>query len=86
MIFPGEKHPEEITDILQVHPTLINVAGGGIRNSRELKRKVKDYSCFLCTGGYVLSKDLRDHIDWVVEKISPHRESLRAVQKIDGVK
>lgn len=61
MIYPGEKHPEEITEILQVHPTLMNVAGEEITNSRGLIRKVKDSSWFLSTEGSVLSKDLRSH-------------------------
>lgn len=86
MIYPGEMHPDEITNVMQVRPTLINVAGEKVTNSRGLTREVKDSGWFLSTEGYVLSKDLRDHIDWVVEKISPHSESLRAVQKIDGVK
>lgn len=71
---------------MQVRPTLINVAGEKITNSRGLTREVKNSGWFLSTEGYVLSKDLREHIDWIVEKISPHRESLRTVQKIDGVK
>lgn len=86
MIYPGEMHPDEITNVMQVSPTLINVAGEKVTNSRGLTREVKDSGWFLSTEGYVLSKDLREHIDWVVEKISPYSESLRAVQKIDGVK
>ncbi|WP_237142816.1 DUF4279 domain-containing protein [Pseudomonas lurida] len=86
MIYPGERHPDEITNIMQVRPTLINVAGEKITNSRGLTREVKNSGWFLSSEGYVLSKDLREHIDWIVEKISPHRESLRTVQKIDGVK
>ncbi|WP_244905993.1 DUF4279 domain-containing protein [Pseudomonas lurida] len=86
MIYPGERHPDEITNIMKVRPTLINVAGEKVTNSRGLTREVKNSGWFFSTEGYVLSKDLREHIDWIVEKISPHRESLRTVQKIDGVK
>ncbi|MGW7775510.1 DUF4279 domain-containing protein [Pseudomonas machongensis] len=86
MIFPGEYHPDEITKLLQVQPTTVNVVGEKLTNSRGLTREVKNSGWFLSTESHISSRDLREHIDWLVETISPHRDSLIKVQELDGVK
>ncbi|MDR9877203.1 DUF4279 domain-containing protein [Pseudomonas allii] len=86
MIYPGDIHPSEISNIMHVQPTQITVIGEKVKNSRGVTREVKSSSWFLSSEGNVQSKDLRDHIDWLVREIQPHRESLGLVQQIDGVK
>lgn len=86
MIFSGEFHPDEITKLLQIQPTVANFAGEKVTNSRGLTREVKDSMWFLSTESNISSKDIREHIDWLVETIYPHRESLSKIQEMDGVK
>ena len=86
MIYPGDRHPDEIYSLMKVRPTQINIAGDKVTNSRGATRTVKESSWFLSSEGNVQSKDLRDHIDWLTRTIYPHRDSLKLVQQIDGAK
>ncbi|WP_449105264.1 DUF4279 domain-containing protein [Pseudomonas mohnii] len=86
MIFPGERHPDEITKLLQVQPSVANIAGEKVTNSRGLTREVKNSTWFLSTESHISSRDIREHIDWLVQIIYPNRESLGKIQEMDGVK
>lgn len=85
-IYPGDIHPEKITILLGVNPTQINVAGASVTNSRGRTREIKLSGWFLSSKNNVMSKDLRDHIDWVVNQLSPVTERLNEIQNTCGVK
>lgn len=86
MIYPGNRHPDEITELLNIQPTLTNVAGSSIVNSRGLTRKIKESGWFLDTENFVSSKDIRDHIDWLTKIIMPQRSALKIIQEMNDVK
>ncbi|TQJ97608.1 uncharacterized protein DUF4279 [Achromobacter sp. SLBN-14] len=86
MIYPGGRHPDVITDIFHIQPTSVNVVGDVITNSRGRKRQIKNSGWFLSTEGLVLSKDIRQHIDWLVKIIYPRRHALKEIQNMDEMK
>lgn len=86
MIYPGARHPDEISEILKIQPTAISVAGERATNSRGRVREVKSSGWFLSTENHMKSKDIRQHIDWLVEIIMPHRHSLKIIQEMSDVK
>ncbi|MDH1523663.1 DUF4279 domain-containing protein [Achromobacter mucicolens] len=86
MIYPGGRHPDVITDIFHIQPTSVNVVGDVITNSRGRKRQIKNSGWFLSTEGLVLSKDIRQHIGWLVKIIYPRRHALKEIQNMDEMK
>lgn len=86
MIYPEDVHPDRITEIFKITPTSINVAGDSVTNSLGRTRITKYSGWFLLSEGFVRSKDLRDHVDWLVNKIQPFSEQLREIQKIKDIK
>lgn len=86
MIYPGDRHPDIITDIFKVQPTMVNVVGEKITNSRGRIREIRDFGWFLSTESIVASKDIRHHIDWIVRTIYPHRKELKEIQGMSDMK
>lgn len=86
MIYPGLTHPDELTKLLKIQPTAINVAGSSVKNSRGVIRNIKESGWFLDTEQHVSSKDIREHLDWLIAKIMPHRSELKVVQEMNDVK
>jgi hypothetical protein len=66
-----------ITNLLQVKPTRIVVAGAIAAGNR----KHKTNGWFLSTKGKLRSKDSRRHLDWLLDKIEPASENILALQK-----
>lgn len=86
MIYTGAINPNEITKLLEVEPTYITLAGDKITNSLGRTREVKNSGWFLSSEEIVNSKDLREHIDWIVSKISPFATNLKKIQEIKDIK
>lgn len=86
VIYAGNEHPDTVTLLMQVKPTHINIEGDEVKNSRGLIRRIKSSSWILSSENMIQSKDLRDHIDWLVNEIFPSRKSLKQVQAIEGIK
>jgi hypothetical protein len=36
--------------------------------------------------GVILSKDLRPHLDWIIDKVRPRRDALFSLQELPNVK
>ncbi|GKW24796.1 hypothetical protein PEC311524_23900 [Pectobacterium carotovorum subsp. carotovorum] len=85
-IYPGEMHPDNIGKLLNIEPTEIFAAGDEITNSIGRTRKVNISSWFLSSENNVESKDLRAHIDWIIDKLSASHSGLRELQITSGVK
>lgn len=86
MIYPKDTHPAEISKLLNIEPTSINVVGEIVTNSRGKSREIKNSGWFLSSEGLVDSKDLREHIDWFIKKISPFSENLKKIQEVKNIK
>nr|WP_250160565.1 DUF4279 domain-containing protein [Pectobacterium colocasium] len=79
-------HPDNISELLNIEPTEKFVAGDEITNSIGRTRKVNISSWFLSSENNVESKDLRAHIDWVIDKLNSSHSGLRELQSTSGVK
>jgi hypothetical protein len=86
LIYPGNIDPRIVTQRLGVEPTSIQRAGETIRNSLGRERTVPMNGWFLSSEGKSGSLDLRRHLDWLLERLTPHREALAALQGISGMK
>jgi hypothetical protein len=85
LIYPGAMHPDDVSKLLGLEPTQKNIAGTVVTNSRGKTREIKLSGWFLSSEQYVQSKDLREHIDWLLEKIKPLKKELIKLQNIDGI-
>lgn len=87
LIYSGAMKPSEVTDLLGIQPTDY-VAIGEERSSHSTGRtrigKVNGW--FLSSESHVDSKDLRRHVDWLIEKLQGHSESLKKLQARDGIR
>lgn len=86
LIYPGPIHPDEITRLLGVSATQINIAGNSVINSRGKVREIKISGWFLSSKDIIDSKDLRDHIDWITMQLSESRDALHEIQNTRSVK
>ncbi len=86
LIYPNLTHPDEITKFLGISATQINVIGKKVTNSKGKTREIKMSGWFLSSRDNVISKDLRDHIDWILIRLSATKAGLHEVQNICGVK
>lgn len=83
----GEKLvPAEVTSILGLSPTDEQTAGQSIVSSRGRSRTPKTGGWFLSSEGRVHSKDVRRHLDWLIELLQPRATGLRRLQATPGVR
>jgi hypothetical protein len=85
-IYPGDFPVEEISNFLNVSATKINIVGARSVNSVGRERVVKKPAWFLSSKFDVVSKDLRDHIDWIVGKLKNSPDKLASLQGMDAMK
>ena len=76
-IDPGKLTAGEITGILQLEPTSTEEKGAIVENSRGRVREVMYAGWFLSTEGVVASKDVREHLDWLIAKLIDVKKPLR---------
>lgn len=86
LIYPGSIHPNEITRLLGISATQINIAGTLVTNNRGKIREIKRSGWFLSSKDTIESKDLRDHIDWIMMQLSESRNALHEIQNTKSVK
>lgn len=84
-VYPGERHPDEVSQLLNMEPTRKNVAGTTIINSSGRQRKIPISGWFLSSEGKVKSKDLRDHINWLLNKIYAAKAGIKQLQGMEGL-
>ena len=81
LIYPADIHPDEITKLLDQKPTLCLVFGDEFTNVRGMMRKVKCSIWELSSNDFMESRDIRDHIDWLLDKIEPRSKELKELQE-----
>lgn len=79
-IYPKLLHPDIISEMLGLAPTRQNVIGEKVTNSIGSTREIKKSGWFLSTENIVLSKDLREHLDWILDKIEPASQAIEKLQ------
>ena len=88
-IYSGDMHPSVVTERLGIVPTSVIVKGEfSPRNSRGLRRvrvgKINGW--FLSSEDFVPSKDVRHHLDWILERLEAKKVVLLELQDVPGVK
>ena len=86
LIYPDYVHPDDVSRILKLEPKKKNVIGKEITNSLGRTRKITVSGWFLSSEKFVQSKDIRDHLDWLLRKILPSKNGLMQLQNIEGIK
>lgn len=81
-IYTGEMKPSVVTELLGIQPTDFvqkGVSAEGIKAIGKLN------GWFLSSETFVNSKDLRRHLDWLIEILEKCVEGLRQLQMKEGV-
>jgi hypothetical protein len=85
-IYSGTIHPSEVTKLLEITPTHSTEVGGRLKSERTGQTRVaKKNAWFLSSEGIIQSKDLRRHLDWILDQIYPKHVALRKLQDTEGV-
>lgn len=77
-IYPNEIHPDEITRILGVKPSLFQIKGEKTSSLSVPTCSVNGW--FLTSKEQVKSRDVRRHIDFVIEKVLAKKEDILKLQ------
>lgn len=85
-IYTEDTSPELISEQLDLEPTEFQVKGEKIINSRGRERIAGTSYWLLSSEGLVPSRDLRDHLDWVLNSIEGRSEALAAIQEMEGIR
>jgi hypothetical protein len=80
-IYPGELNPSEVTKELGIQPTSSVLAGQrGKENSLGLARVGRINAWLLSSEPVVHSRDLRHHLDWLLDLLETGGDALRRLQ------
>lgn len=73
LIYPGNLGVDEVSKMLELEPTHKQDKGDRLINSRGQIRFAKNSLWMLSSEIDVDSKDLRDHLNWIVEKLDKNK-------------
>lgn len=79
-VYPGSQSAEEVTEFLGIEPTEKHNKGDCHTNSIGRTRVAPSTGWFLSSEHQVSSKDLRDHLDWLLTRITGTESKLLALQ------
>jgi hypothetical protein len=81
LIYPVRTDPETITERLGIEPSKWQRKGGPLASSLRRPPRIAEIDgWFLSTKGRVESRDLRRHIDWILDQIEGKTGELRSLQ------
>ena len=78
-IYPESIDPDEVTARLALEPSRIQRKGDPLTRSKQ-PILAKMHGWFLTTEGAIDSQDVRKHLDWLLERLTPRAEALRSLQ------
>ncbi len=81
LIYYSRLGHEAVTELLGLEPTSSQNQGDEIRNSIGRTRIAKVTMWALSSEPFVSSKDVRAHLDWLLERLSSSHEALRDLQQ-----
>jgi len=85
-IYPAVSTVKDITIKMGIEPTTAQDRGDWVSSKQGHLREVPRTGWFLSSEKMVFSLDLRDHLDWVLEKISNSKDALKKLRKENGLK
>ncbi len=65
--YHADGSPETVTETLGIAPSKSQVRGTNVFSDKQVRRPISGW--FLCSKGEVESKDVRRHIDWILDRI-----------------
>lgn len=84
-IYSGELSPRVVTERLGVEPTVLNEKGKVRVSSTGRERAIPTNLWLLSSEGHVESRDLRRHLDWILEHVSGAADAIRELGNVPGV-
>ena len=66
--------PDAVTEALGISPSRTQAKGQNTVNGKQVQRRVSGW--FLCSRDEVQSKDIRRHIDWILDQVSELRNEF----------
>lgn len=79
-VYPGDVDPDEVTARLGIEPSERQRRGEVSPRPDRPPRAATLNGWFLGSRGRVDSRDSRRHIDWLLDRLEPKAEALRALQ------
>ncbi|MFA5508659.1 MAG: DUF4279 domain-containing protein [Vulcanimicrobiota bacterium] len=85
-VFTGDENAEVVTEILGVEPTRVVVKGREVTNNSGFTKVEPNNIWKLESENFISSKDLREHLDWLLGRLLPVREKFAALHEREGYK
>jgi Domain of unknown function (DUF4279) len=79
-IYHTDLNPDQITSLLEIQPTGTQVNGRPMTNSIGIIKTPSIGGWFLSTEGLLDSKDVRRHVDWILDKLASRERILKLLQ------
>lgn len=86
LIYPEVLNPAVITERLAIEPTRMSVKGVDQPTPSGQVRPAPRNLWVLSSEGQVDSLDVRRHLDWLLERLSPARQALLELQLVPGTR
>lgn len=84
-IYSGSMDPDAISGRLGITPTSVQRKGERKTNSLGRSREVPLNGWFFSSEGKTASRDLRRHLDWILDRVEPTKDQLAEIQSRVGV-
>ncbi len=82
-IYSGELSPREVSLRLGIEPTVMNEKGKTRISITTGRERVLPLNLWLLSSeGHLHSKDLRRHLDWLLDQIEPAAAALRELEQL----
>src|SRR3954466_1603201 len=78
-IYPERIDPDEVTARRHIEPSGFQRKGDPLTKSKQ-PVLAKTHGWFLTTDGTIESRDVRRHLDWLLERLIPRAEAVRSLQ------
>ena len=85
LIYPGKLNPDEISRTLEITPSETRTKGRQYTNSLGRTWSCPLNAWFLSSEGMVSSKDLRRHLNWLLDQVEPKGLQLLELQNEPGL-
>lgn len=85
-IISDSVNPDKITEKLNIKPTRQNKKGDLFVNVLNKSTQKVINGWFIESEGVIKSKDLRDHVDYVLDFLVPIKDKILEIQKWDDIK
>ncbi|MCC7383328.1 MAG: DUF4279 domain-containing protein [Deltaproteobacteria bacterium] len=85
LIYSGALPPEMVSETLALTPTMTARIGDDLVNSLGRKRVIRLNRWELSSEGRASSRDLRHHLDWLIEQLRPAEPGLAKLRQTAGL-